>query len=222
MSKPNNVSVPMVLWGNRKLIRQTDPGVRQAQRNPLLAGRMLLARGVTTLVYEGQASVFKLTVDQLAYDLAEAQAKWQCTGLPGTRQLYGQVGITGDGLPIWLFEQELLERLPIGSAVRKLCMRVSKLVSNSFYRCEDAGGVLALAQPAIKDPALSAAVTHLASFATGRGERVGLDLHASNFMLRKATGQGVISDPFLDREAKRVVQEQSRLASGLPANTVFI
>jgi len=41
----------MILWGNRKLIRQNDKAVRQTQRLTAVAGRKLLARGVTTLVF---------------------------------------------------------------------------------------------------------------------------------------------------------------------------
>lgn len=213
----------MILWGNRKLIRQNDKAVRQAQRLTPAASRKLLARGVTTLVFEGERpdSVFKLTVDQVAYELAEAQRSWQCAGLPRTGQLFGQVGTTSEGNAIWLFEQERLTKLGVGSAPRKLCMGVSRLVWRQYEHCNTVDKVLASAQASIPDVGLRAAVSRLADFATSRRERLSLDLHGSNFMLRETSGQAVISDPFLDTAAKHQVQQYVRVKAGLPENTFF-
>lgn len=213
----------MILWGNRKLIRQNDKAVRQAQRLTPAAGRKLLGRGVTTLVFEGEHpnSVLKLTVDQVAYELAEAQRSWECAGLPRTGQLFGQVGTTSEGNAIWLFEQERLTKLGVGSAPRKLCMGVSRLVWSQYEHCDTVDEVLASAQPSIPNVGLSAAALHLADFAATRRERLRLDLHASNFMLREASGQAVVSDPFLDTAATHRVQQYVRVKAGLPDNTFF-
>lgn len=213
----------MILWGNRKLIRQNDKAVRKTQRLTAVAGRKLLARGVTTLVFEGERPdlVYKLTVDQVAYELAEAQRSWECNGLPRTGQLFGQVGTTSEGNAIWLFEQERLSKLGVGSAPRKLCMGVSRLVWSQYEHCDTVDEVLASAQPSISDAGLAAAASQLATFAATRRERLRLDLHASNFMLREASGQAVVSDPFLDTTAKHRVQQYVRVKAGLPDNTCF-
>lgn len=213
----------MILWGNRKLIRQNDKAVRQAQRLTPVAGRKLLARGVTTLVFEGERpdSVFKLTVDQVAYELAEAQRSWKCDGLPRTTQLFGQVGMTSEGNAIWLFEQERLTKLAAGSTTRKLCLGASRLVWRQFEHCNTVDEALKSAHASIPDAGLSAAAWRLADFASTRRERLSLDLHGSNFMWRESTGQAVVSDPFLDTTAKHRVQQHVRVKAGLPDNTIF-
>lgn len=213
---------PMLIWGNRKHIRQQDRAVRQARQHQALTGRPLLARGVCSLVFDAGDTVLKLTVDGLNYNWAAQQAKWCCPGLPGTVALHGQVGVSETGAPLWLFEQERLARLRTGSDARKRAMHVGRMLRDNYDRLEWADEILQDIIPRVHDVALAEAVGLLAGFASHHRESVALDLHASNFMLREATGQVVICDPFVDMTARHLAQQHSLQLSGLPANTVFI
>jgi hypothetical protein len=76
--------------------------------------------------------------------------------------------------------------------------------------------------PRLTDPALTEAVSFLATYAEPVADELSIDLHASNMMLRPGTTQAVISDPFIDLTARHLAQQHSLIGSKLPANTVFI
>lgn len=94
----------MILWGSRKLFCKREKAVRLAMRHPLLAGRQLIGRGAYSMVFRGDDSVFKLTADRVAYELAECQLWWQCASLPMVKGLHGEVGMTEGGIPLFLME----------------------------------------------------------------------------------------------------------------------
>lgn len=154
--------------------------------------------------------------------VATRQAAWRCVGLPATVALHGQVGVSETGAPLWLFEQEKLTRLPQGSSARKHALQVGRLLRGNLWRFEWPHQRLHDAAPHIADPALAEAVTLLADYAEPVREELSIDLHASNVMLRPGTGQAVISDPFVDLNARHQAQQHSLIDSKLPANTVFI
>lgn len=222
MNEATPARAPLIIWGNRKLIRQLDRAVRQARQHPALANKPFLARGVCTLVFDAGSTVLKLTVDGHSHGWAAKQAEWRCAGLPATGALHGQVGVSETGAPLWLFEQEKLTRLPQGSSARKQALHVGRLLRGNLLRFDWPHQRLLDAAPQIADPVLAEAVTLLADYAEPVREELSIDLHASNVMLRPGTGQPVISDPFVDLVARHRAQQHSLIGSKLPANTVFI
>lgn len=222
MAESTPERAPLIIWGNRKLIRQQDSAVRLARQHSVLAGKPFMARGVCTLVFDAGNTVLKLTVDGHSYGWAARQADWRCAGLPATLALHGQVGVSETGAPLWLFEQEKLARLPQGSLPRKHALRVGRMLRGNFWRFDWPHQRLQDAAPQITDPALAEAMTLLADYAEPVREELSIDLHASNVMLRPGTDQAVISDPFVDLVARHRAQQHSLIGSKLPANTVFI
>lgn len=210
-----------IIWGNRKLISQRDKAVTLARQHPRLQGREVMARGVCSLVFDRGETVLKLTVDALAYRLAEQQAKWRCPGLPSTLGLYGQVGINEVGAPLWLMEQERLTPLQQGSQARKHCLQIGRMVRDNIYRCTTVADRLNEILPRITDADLNDALRRLASFAAQHADMAGLDMHASNFMLRESTDTPVITDPFLDLGVRHLAQQHCIRVAGLPENTAF-
>ena len=49
------------------------------------------------------------------------------------------------------------------------------------------------------------ALNLLADFVESRDESINMDLHVANFMRRSATGEIVITDPFMDLDAREAV-----------------
>lgn len=116
----------MIFWGATKMFARNEKAVRLALEHPLLGGRQLSARGAYSMVFCGSESVFKLTADRIAYELAECQLLWKCHNLPEVKGLHGKVGATDDGIPLFLLEIELLQRLGVGTNERKLCLSVGR------------------------------------------------------------------------------------------------
>jgi hypothetical protein len=219
---PDNSVSRCIFWGNRKLINLRDKGVRGALLHPIIQGKKRLARGVYSVVFEGQDSVFKLTVDRVAYELAAQQADWKCPGLPLTVALHGEIGSTEDGIPLRLIELERLAPLARGSKERSACLAIGKRVAQSRHRFDLASDQLGEVAPFIETNILREAVEHLSDFAKARSSYAVLDLHGGNFMQRPSTGEPVITDPFLDAEIRWLIQQQYIRKAGLSENTVFI
>ena len=211
----------VMIWGARRLFSRNEKAVRLALEHPLLAGRKLRGRGAYSMVFQGDGSVFKLTVDRVAYELAQCQLQWQCASLPMVRGLHGEVGATTGGIPLLLMEMECLEKLVVGTEVRSLCLSIGRRVRTNRGRCETAAEQLRDAGSHLPNGSVRGALEHLADFADGRPDRALLDMHGSNFMQRPSTGEVVLSDPFLDVEVLRQAQKNHLLAHGLPETTGF-
>jgi len=72
----------LLIWGNRKLFERNDRGVRLALDNPILKGKAVTARGAYSVILGTETSVLKLTIDRVAYELAEHQSRWKSPALP--------------------------------------------------------------------------------------------------------------------------------------------
>ena len=222
MSDHETSGNPVFFWENRKLINLRDKGVRSALQHPLVQGRTRLARGVYSVVFDGQESVFKLTIDRVAYELAEEQANWKCRGLPFTLGLHGEIGWTEDGIPLKLIELEHLAPLSRGSRERSACLAIGRRIAKNRNRFDIAHDQLRDVIPHVEITPLRDALEHLASFVLPRPSYAQLDLHGGNFMQRPSTQEPVITDPFLDAEVRWLIQQQYIKKAGLQKNTVFI
>jgi hypothetical protein len=161
MTDRTSANRPVLLWGNKRLINLADKAVKSACKHPLLHGRKLIARGAYSLIFERGDSVFKLTVDRVAYELAEQQSKWCCRGLPTTRRLHGEMGMTASGTRLRLIELERLERLDRGSEIRKACLSISRLVMTNRHECKTPAEQLRDIQPQVTNNILCEAVALL-------------------------------------------------------------
>jgi hypothetical protein len=210
----------IIIWGNRKLFSQNEKAVSIAMA-PLLAETNLMGRGAYSMIFRGADTVFKLTADRVAYELAECQLQWQCASLPLVKGLHGEVGATDGGIPLFLMEIEHLEKLAEGTEARRLCLSIGRRVQQNRGHCETATEQLRDAASFLPNGSVREALEHLADFAETRADRALLDMHGSNFMQRPSTGKIVLSDPFLDAEVRRKAQKIYLLARGLPEATGF-
>lgn len=219
MIQPVSFVPRFIYWENRKVLEQREQAVADARKNhPRLQGRTLLGRGVFSLVFDAGPSVLKLTLDRVAYELAEQQASWSCAALPVTVALHGQVGMSAMGAPLWLIEQERLERLPTGSAQRKDCLQVGRLMRRHASNHDKVPDLLRAMLPSVRNPSLADGLERLAEFAAARAGWAPIDLHASNFMLRAATAEAVISDPFIDHDTRQMAYRHDCRRRGVPVD----
>lgn len=222
MTESSDSTIPFIIWGKTRFITLRDKGVQVACKHPLLKDRRLIARGAYTLVFEGTTSVYKLTIDRLAYEMAEQQIDWRCRSLATTRSLHGTIGKTEQGIPIRLMEIERLRPLEHGSRARKTCLLIGRLARKSRHRFDSPAEQLRDIQSRIEDSWLSEALEYLCGFADTHSQEAVLDMHASNFMQRPASSEAVITDPFLDAAVRRQVQQHHLRKIGLPSDTLCI
>jgi hypothetical protein len=209
-----------IFWGNRRLFAKTEPGVLQALKHPLLAGRPVIGRGAYSIILGGGKSVMKLTIDRSAYALAEHQSQWRCTALPEIHGLHGKVGELRYGATLLLIEMEALVKLRVGTTARKSCLSIAKQLRPS---CNDDGRTpcerLRYVGTRQSDKSLAEGLALLAGFLQPRWPAVGLDLHSANFMCRPETGAPVICDPFMDMDVRWDALQDHAL--GLPPGTAI-
>ena len=210
----------LMLWGNRKLFSASDKGVRIAMKHPILTDMQVIGRGVYSIIFGEGVSIFKLTVDRAAYELAERQVQWKCRALPEIQALYGIVGVTDIGLPLYLMKMERLDKLVTGSAERKRCMSISRQLKK-YIKIDDTNADLLRRVDAgqINDE-VGRALNLLADFVESRDESINMDLHVANFMRRSATGEIVITDPFMDLDARDVVLKH--VLKGKPEGSMIV
>jgi hypothetical protein len=209
-----------IFWGNRKLFAKTEPGVIQALKHPLLAGRPVIGRGAYSIIFGGEKSVFKLTIDRSAYSLAEHQSQWRCSALPKIQGLHGKVGELLYGAHLFLIEMEALVKLPVGTTARKDCLSIAKQLRPFYIDGRTPSERLHHVSARQSDKLLGQGLELLAGFLEPRWPSVELDLHSANFMCRPDTGAPVICDPFMDVEVRRAALKDYALC--LPEGTMII
>lgn len=209
-----------IYWGNRRLFAKTEPGVPQALKHPLLAGRSVVGRGAYSIILAGEKSVWKLTIDRSAYSLAEHQSQWRCKALPRIQGLHGKVGELQYGAPLFLIEMEALVKLQVGTTARKECLSIAKQLRPFFIDGRTPSERLQYVSTRQTDKSLSKGLELLAGFLAPRWPSVELDLHSANFMCRQKTGAPVICDPFMDVDVRRAALKNYALC--LPKGTVII
>ena len=175
----------MVLWGARKLFNQNEKAVQSAMEHPILTGRKLTGRGAYSMVFRGDGTVFKLTVDRVAYELAECQLHWQCASLPRVKNLHGEVGATKDRIPLFLMELEHLQKLAVGTDERRLCLSIGRRFRRNSDFSETAAEQLRAVGSQLPNGNVRDALEHIAEYAETRPDRATLDMHGSNFMQRR-------------------------------------
>ena len=201
----------LLIWGDRKLFDRNDRGVRLALENPILKGKSVTARGVYSVILGAETSVLKLTIDRVAYELAEHQSRWKCPALPTILGLHGVVGAIDIGLPLFLFEMESLSKLVAGTTARKRCLSIANKLRADLTKGESPPDRLRQVSTSKPLDEVSQALSLLADFFDARWPTAGLDLHGANFMLRQSTGEAVITDPFMDLETRSKVLEAFKL-----------
>lgn len=206
----------VIFWGNRKLFSRSERGVRLALKHPLLVNRPVIGRGAYSIVLDDDESVFKLTIDRAAYELAERQSRWQCAGLPAIQGLHGMVGSIDCGVPLFLIEMERLQKLETGTATRSRCLSIARQLrrylkdgETPYRRLRDVG----TRQP---DDGIGRALVLLAEILDSRWPAAELDLHGANFMQRPCSGEAVIADPFMDIQTRNIVFEKLLRKLDLP------
>lgn len=205
----------LIIWGDRKLFDRNDRGVRQALENPILKGKLVSGRGVYSVILGSETSVLKLTIDRVAYELAEHQSRWKCPALPEILDLHGVVGAIDIGLPLFLFEMEPLNKLVAGTATRKRCLSIANKLRAELTKGESTPDRLRQVSKTKPIDEMSQALSLLADFFDSRWPYAGLDLHGANFMLRQRTGEAVITDPFMDLGVRSKVIEAFKLTQPL-------
>jgi hypothetical protein len=210
----------VIFWENRKLFEKNERGVRLALKHPLLLGKPVIGRGVYSIILGGETSVLKLTIDRVAYALAEHQSQWQCPALPVIRGLHGIVGTLDIGVPLFLIEMDPLDKLVAGTPSRKRCLSIAQQLREPLRDGEAPSERLRHISTRQPKDEMAIALVLLADFLHSRWPAAELDLHGANFMLRLGTGEAVIIDPFMDMETRRIVLENYML--GLPDGTVIV
>lgn len=216
-------STAFLMWGNRKLIRQQDPQVRAAREVAGVASCQVLARGMTTLVLDAdEDSVWKLSVDQSTYELMAAQLLWRERGLPTTLEARGQVGVTEDGLSIWLYRQERLRKPAAGSGCRRELLQLGK--ASKAAAAEQLSAVNQLKAVALRaaSPAVAAALLRVSEFVASLPRPIGVDIHGANFMVRPATDTLVLADPIFDLSVMVRAQQAYRVRHELADSVQII
>lgn len=201
----------LLIWGDRKLFDRNDRGVRLALENPIVKGKAVTARGVYSVILGTETSVLKLTIDRVAYELAEHQSRWKCPALPEILGLHGIVGAVDVGLPLFLIEMEPLDKLVAGTAARKRCLSIANKLRADLTKGESPPDRLRKVSASKPLDEMSQALSLLADFFDARWPAAGLDLHGANFMLRQRTGEAVITDPFMDLDTRSKVLEAFKL-----------
>ena len=198
------------IWGNNKFFSAKELGVQLALKHPVLQGKTVIGRGVYSIILSDGISVFKLTIDRMAYALAEHQFQWQCSAMPVIRSLHGIVGATNIGLPLFLIEMERLDKLVTGTAVRKRCLSISRQLKK-YIKYDDSPAVRLRRVSALQqDDEMGRGLMLLADFMESRWPTAELDLHSANFMRRPDTGEAVITDPIMDMETRNIVLEHAK------------
>jgi hypothetical protein len=210
----------VILWGNNKLFSANDKGVRLALKHLPLKDLPVIGRGVYSIILGDGASIFKLTVDRSAYELAERQVQWKCCALPEIIELYGVVGTTDIGLPLYLIKMERLDKLVTGSAERKRCMSISRQLKKYLKVIDPHSDRLRRVNAGQMPDEVGRALHLLADFVESRDESINMDLHVANFMLRPVTGEIVITDPFMDMDVRDAVFKHVLL--GKPEGTTIV
>lgn len=209
-----------------KILTLTHPSVRLARNHPAIKGRNLLGAGQFSAVFEGSRpdTVLKLTVDPAGYWLFNDDVV-RCQGrhFPTTGEDYGQIdevvvhaNLTNGRprqVPIYLYEQERLEKLSQKSDQRKLAksiINLSRQASNDpiyidtcakrrhprLRDVDDARLTLQVMGRSQELPeSVREAIGNLESFCQ-HFDDLFLDLHFGNFMVRPSTGDLIFSDPF--------------------------
>lgn len=195
----------VIFWDNRKLFERNERGVRLALKNPLLRDKPVIGRGVYSVILGDETSVLKLTIDRVAYALAEHQSQWQCPALPVIRGLHGMVGALDYGVPLFLIEMESLDRLVAGTTARKRCLSIARQLRPYLEDGKTPAERLRHVSTRQPDEVMGRALVLLADFLESRWPAADMDLHGANFMLRPNTGEAVITDPFMDMETRNIV-----------------
>lgn len=212
----------VIFWGGRKLFSRNERGVRLALKHPRLLNRPVIGRGAYSIVLDNEESVFKLTIDRAAYELAERQSEWQCPGLPVIRGLHGMVGSIDCGVPLFLIEMERLQRLEVGTATRSRCLSIARQLRRYLENEDTPSRRLRKASTRQPDDGIGRAFVLLAEILDSRWPAAELDLHGANFMRRPYSGEAVIADPFMDIQTRNIVFEKLSRKLALPEGTVFL
>lgn len=93
------------------VLRLTEPGVKAALRHDALKGAKKIGRGMFAAVYEKGDTILKVTCDANQYAMYRDPHHPDGPYFPVTLKDYGDIGETSDGLPIYLVEQERLDKL---------------------------------------------------------------------------------------------------------------
>ena len=101
--------------GQQKTVQSRRENGARGHGPPSSGGDQADRRGAYSMIFRGAGPVFKLTADRVAYELAECQLQWQCASLPMIKALYGEVGATNGGIPLFLMEIEHLKKLAVGT-----------------------------------------------------------------------------------------------------------
>lgn len=196
----------------------THPTARVVRNRPELRGKKMLGCGQFGAIFEGSQpdTIMKLTVDPTSYWLVNDRAVG-CQGqhFPKTLYSYEEVGTVTihanlragrpRQVPIYLFEQERLERLQMKTEQRALASKIMKRagfvtgrtpVANRRNRSVDnAKHILSQLSEDLELPeSIRHATSELSRFCDYFDDLF-LDMHYGNFMVRPATGDLVFSDP---------------------------
>jgi hypothetical protein len=187
-----------------KFFGLNERAAKQARKLPQLAGKPLIGRGTTAAVFDNGDTVLKLTSCEKTYRVFNDGAV-KCEGphFPKTVNNWGQVGTTKAGDPLYLFEQEKLEKLPL----RKRSLPVVKEYRDFRTRYQKARWATykegtehaidvadRLSHDLELSPSVSEAFNSLAEWISDHGDAI-LDLHSDNVMMRPSTGEMVFVDP---------------------------
>lgn len=168
-----------------------------------LAGKKIINTGSFSVLFEGAtpASVYRLSSDNATHDFAARAKK---LGVPGVVRLlddFGAVALYQDDY-LWLAHLEHLECLdayPIQQeAVARLLLHLTDDDDGDLLTTqEDRLAVVAKLDDAPIEPCTRLAIEAIQCMLPDyiSESNVDLDLQASNFMVRAATGDVVLSDP---------------------------
>lgn len=210
----------VVIWGSNKFFSAKELGVQRALKHPVLQGKTVIGRGVYSIVLSGGISVFKLTIDRMAYALAEHQVQWQSSVMPVILGLHGIVGATDTRVPLFLIEMERLDKLVTGTDVRKRCLSIARQLKK-YIKYDDSPAVRLRRASALQQEAeMERGLMLLADFIESRWPAAELDLHSANFMRRPDTGEAVITDPIMDMETRNIVLEHAK--RNFPEGTMIV
>jgi hypothetical protein len=191
-------------------------------KHPLLRNKPVIGRGAYSIIFGNESTVLKLTIDRVAYELAEQQSQWKCSALPVIHGLHGIIGELDYGAPLSLIEMEPLVRLKTGSSARKRCLSIGrKMRPFSDGEVNPAEG-LRYVSSLQSDEKMAQALILLSDFLEPRWPSTKPDLHGSNFMQRPENGEAVITDPFMDLQTRANALENYRQKRGLPEGTMFL
>lgn len=208
-----------------KILTLTHPSVRNARNHSAIAGKKLLGSGQFSAVFEGSTpdTVIKLTVDPAGYWLFN-DGVVGCKGkhFPKTVESWGAIDDVvihanlragrPRTVPIYLYEQERLQKLEQKSQQRKLAKSIIDLsraaCNDPHYMTNHKGNgkrlrnvddarltLEVLRKNEALPESVREAIGSLANFCDYEDDLF-LDMHFGNFMVRPSTGDLVFSDPF--------------------------